>query len=59
MSVAAIAGIAVGCVVGVGLIATVCVVIARCASKRRVLKGGALDNALALDDESPGRPIDD
>jgi hypothetical protein len=54
MSVAAIAGIAVGCVVGVGLIATGCVVIARCASKRRVLKWSALDNARAPEDESPG-----
>jgi hypothetical protein len=52
MSLAVIAGIAISCAVGVGLIATGCIVISRCASVRSVFKRRTLDKAFTLQDES-------
>jgi hypothetical protein len=52
MSAAVIAGIAVSCIVGGGLLVAGCVVIVRCASGRRPFRRRALDDAFALQDQS-------
>jgi hypothetical protein len=61
MSAAVIAGIAIGCVVGVGVgvIAIGCFVIARCGSGRPLYKRSALDGAFSLQDQSDSGPLDE
>jgi hypothetical protein len=59
MSGAAIAGIAISCVVGVGLIATGCFVIGRSASMWRLLRRKAVDEAFALRDQNDNDYLDE
>jgi hypothetical protein len=59
LSGAAIAGIAVSCVVGVGLMATGCVVIAKCASGGAAFGRKALGEAFRLDDQSDSHDLDE